>query len=620
MAYKKTLDLDFLVGPEPLATQISNRYISWKDARAKREKEWAELRSYVFATDTSITPNAKLPWKNRTHRPKLCQIRDNLYANYMAALFPKDDWFVWQPGDDSAASQEKRKAIEAYMRHILRSSDFERTVGQLVYDFIDYGVVFGEPYMVNETATLGRDASGMDVRFQVYTGPKLMRISPLDIVFDITAPSFEESPKITRTLLSLGQLHKLKASAPEWAQISDEILEKVRSNRHSVLNAGQNSLAKNDVQKAMALTADGFASIFEYYASGNVEVLEFEGDWYDVQGNTLYENHRITILDRAYVIRNEPISNWFGSSLKRYCGWRLRPDNLMAMGPLDNLIGLQYRLDHLENLKADIFDLIATPVFKIKGYVEDFNYGPNEKIFMEQDADVEFMRPDATALNARLEIAEIENTMEEMAGAPRQAMGIRTPGEKTAFEVQALDNGASRMFQNKIAYFEKWFLEPILNSMLEIARRNLDTPALVALAADDLGILEFIEVSREDITAKGRLVPMGARHFASQNQLVQNLTALSGTGIYQDPMVQSHLSSKAIAKVIVDALSLNKYNIYSENIRVLEQMQTQQLAQQADEEVQMAGMIPLDVPQDQLAAEVNEPNEDEEQPVDEAGI
>jgi hypothetical protein len=41
------------------------------------------------------------------------------------------------------------------------------------------------------------------------------------------------------------------------------------------------------------------------------------------------------------------------------------------MGPLDNLVGMQYRIDHLENLKADVFDLIAFPPLKIKGYVED---------------------------------------------------------------------------------------------------------------------------------------------------------------------------------------------------------------------------------------------------------
>ena len=47
-------------------------------------------------------------------------------------------------------------------------------------------------------------------------------------------------------------------------------------------------------------------------------------------------------------------------------GWRPRPDNLYAMGPLDNLVGMQYRIDHLENLKSDVFDQIAYPILKIR--------------------------------------------------------------------------------------------------------------------------------------------------------------------------------------------------------------------------------------------------------------
>jgi len=98
----------------------------------------------------------------------------------------------------------------------------------------------------------------------------------------------------------------------------------------------------------------------------------------------------------------------------------------MAMGPLDNLVGMQYRIDHLENLKADVFDLIAFPPIKQKGYVEDWNWGPGEKIFMAEDADVESLAPDTTALNADQQIHELEMQMEEMAGAPKEAMGIRS--------------------------------------------------------------------------------------------------------------------------------------------------------------------------------------------------
>lgn len=586
MGRKKTLDLDLIVGAESLAVQISDKYRTWKNARKQKETASNEVLKYVFATDTTTTTNSQLPWKNKTTRPKLCQIRDNLKANYMAALFSNENWFKWEPGDQEAATKQKKNAIEAYMRHIFRSSKFEFTVGQHLDDWIDYGNCIGDVIVVNEVSKIG------DATLPVYIGPKLVRISPLDIVFDITAESFDSAPCITRSILSMGQIMTLQQTDPQYKKISEAVLAKMLDNRKQFIG---NGVAYNyDQDKAARLTADGFSSLLEYYQSGAVELLEFEGDYFDQEAGVLYQNHRIVVLDRAYVVLNEPIVSWTGTRHKRHCGWRNRPDNAWAMGPLDNLVGLQYRIDHLENLKADVFDMIAHPMTKVKGYVEDFDYGPGERIYMDETAEVEHMRPESTALNADFQIQIYEQSMEELAGAPKTAMGIRTPGEKTMFEVQTLDNAAGRLFQSKISYFEKFFIEPLMNSMLEVARRNLDQPVLVGLVSDDTGIKEFMSISRQDITAKGRLVPMGARHFAAQAALVQNIVQLSGTGLYMDPAVQAHLSSKQLAKVVVSALDLDKYNVYGENIRVTEQLETQQLAQQAQEELAMQAMTPVE--------------------------
>jgi hypothetical protein len=255
---------------------------------------------------------------------------------------------------------------------------------------------------------------------------------------------------------------------------------------------------------------------------------------------------------------------------------------------------MQYRIDHLENLKADVFDQIAFPIYKQKGYVEEWSPKPGERIFMNEDADVEPLSPDVTALNADMQIAELEAQMEEMAGAPKQAMGIRTPGEKTAFEVQTLENGAGRIFQAKIAHFEEHFLEPLLNAMLETARRNLNASEVVRVVDDDYGVVEFMTISKQDITAKGRITPMGARHFATQNRLVQNLTQLSATPLYQDPAVNVHLSGLKMAKLIVDAMALGNYDLVTENIRVAEQMETQMMMQSAQEQIVGTGLVPTD--------------------------
>src|SRR5688572_8605597 len=187
----QTLDLELLLQPDALATQISNTWVRWKNTRTVWENRVREVTSYVFATDTSTTTNNKLPWKNRTTRPKLCQIRDNLHANYMAALFPNDRWFKWEADDEDGLSKEKARAVEAFMFNKFKESKFKQTVSRLVYDYIDAGNPFADVEFVKEQAV---DVQGRVTN--VYVGPRLVRIAPVDICFDLTAPSFEQTPKI----------------------------------------------------------------------------------------------------------------------------------------------------------------------------------------------------------------------------------------------------------------------------------------------------------------------------------------------------------------------------------------------------------------------------------------
>jgi hypothetical protein len=580
---KRVLDLYQYINPDEFARQICDMYDKWVIARAQKEKDWAELRNYVFATDTSTTSNSSLPWKNKTTRPKICQIRDNLHANYMAALFPNEDWFTWMAADKQSATYEKSRAIITYMKNKLNLSKFRQEISKLVFDFIDYGNCFADVEFLNERHEL---SDGQVV--QNYVGPVLRRISPYDIVFDITSSSFKNSPKIERMLLSMGDIQKMISTMPEWAEGLENAFSKVVDVR-----AHYKAFRAGDVRKSEGFKADGFGSLQDYYNSGYIELLQFEGDIYDVHARKMYENYHIAILDRAYIVYMGPINNWFGRSLKEHSGWRLRPDNLWAMGPLDNLVGMQYRIDHLENLKADVFDQIAHPALKIRGYVEDFDWQPGTRIYMGEEGDVSMLVPDTTALNADFQIATIENEMEEMAGAPKQAMGFRTPGEKTAYEVQTLENAAGRIFQSKISYFEENFLEPLLNNMLECAKRNLDGADVVRALDTDIGIQQFLSITQEDLTAKGKLVPRGARHFAAKATLVQNLTNLANSAIYADPSVKVHMSGKQIAKLIVENLGLEGQGVFGDNIALDEQLETQRLSMAAQEQLQVEGMTPV---------------------------
>ncbi len=89
----KVAQIRELMAGDNLARQLSGLYNNWWIQRREKELEWRELRNYLFATDTTKTTNSKLPWKNKTTLPKLTQIRDNLHANYMDALFPNDEGY-----------------------------------------------------------------------------------------------------------------------------------------------------------------------------------------------------------------------------------------------------------------------------------------------------------------------------------------------------------------------------------------------------------------------------------------------------------------------------------------------------------------------------------------------
>ena len=569
-----------LLEPEQLANEIATMYDDWNNLRAGWLETIKETRDYIFATDTTTTSNSKLPWKNKTVVPKITQLRDNLHANYMAALFPNDNWLKWEGYTEEDSVRQKRRAIEAYVENKTRQGGFKETVSQLVYDYIDTGIALGSVVYEKDVVDLPDGSKKI-----VYQGPKLLRASPYDTVFNPVASSFEDSPKITRYIKTIGDLLKDAEVRPELNYDVDAI-KKALADRELVA-----TYKPADVHKARGIKVDGFGSVSEYYKSPYVEILEFEGDIYDRDTQELLRNQLITIMDRRIVIRQETNPMWIGTSNKRLTGWRTRPDNLYAQGPLDNLLGMQYRINHLENLKADVFDMIAYPVQKIKGDVEEYEYQPGERIYCSEDGDVQFMHPDTTALQADLQISALEQKMEEFAGAPRQAMGIRTPGEKTAFEVQALENAAGRIFQEKVLNFER-FLEELLNLMLESARRNLEGQDLVRVLDADLGVEEFIQVTREDITATGKLRPMGARHFAATAQLVQNIVSALNSPLGQDPTVMSHVSGKELARIMFEEIpGLRRFTLVRDNVRLFEQAETMRLQQQIQEDLAVEGQV-----------------------------
>jgi hypothetical protein len=477
--------------------------------------------------------------------------------------------------------KKKVRAIEAYMANKTRINGFRGEISKLLYDYIDYGNSFAS---VDYEASYKEDEKGN--KSPIYQGPKIHRISPLDIVFNPVASDFLKSFKIVRSIKTIGELVAQSQDNPE-----DVYLKKALEQRERMLStSGQSQM--EDMDKAEGFEMDGFGNYFDYLQSGYVELLTFYGDIYNQATGKLSRNKQITIADRMWVLDDRDIPSWLGHAPIYHVGWRTRSDNLWAMGPLENLVGMQYRIDHLENLKADAMDLGVMPPLVIAGDVEEFKYEPGAEIHLDEGGTVtELGRGAQWVIASENNIDKLEMRMEQYAGAPREAMGIRSAGEKTAFEVQQLGNAAGRIFQEKVSTFEIELLERALNAMLEVSKRNLDGMDVIRVIDDDLGVTDFMEITKEDITASGVLRPIGARHFAAQAQLVQNLNGIANTPIWQQ--IAPHTSSKALSTLVEEVLGLHRYQLFQPNVAVFEQQETARLSNQAGEDLEVEQSTPI---------------------------
>jgi hypothetical protein len=615
---RKTLDLANLLTLDNIGREIAQSWVTWDTDRRRQLENWVELQQYVHQTDTTQTTNRKNPWHNSTTIPKLCQIRDNLFANLKKVLFPKREWMDWLPSNAEELQAETAEVIKDYMTWVSEQGPFKTEFDKFLYDYIDYGNIFAKPEWVDETQILPDGVTKVG-----YVGPKLTRISPVDIVMNPLAASARDSTFIVRSWMTIGEFaKKVNHLQGEELEAATEAFEYMKNIRRGATGNGYTNFSLGgdfkNIQEVFAIA--GFDNFLTYLQSNFVEVLTFYGDIYDMENDELLENYEITVVDRHKVIAKKPSESLMGYPPIVHTGWRKRQDSLWAMGPLENLVGLQYRLDHLENMKADALDLTVIPPLKIRGYVEDFEYAPGARIGVGDDGDVDLLSPDSSAIQVNIEIQNIMNLMEEMAGAPKEALGFRTPGEKTAFEVDKLFTAGNRLFNSRADSLEEEFVETGLNLLLELARRKAGQ-TLIRVFDDQNKIHRFTQLDKTSISGTGRIKPIGARHFSEQSEILQNMMQFAQSPMAQDPMVLVHFSGERTARLLEDLLNVGDFKLFSPYVRVAEQAELQQQTMVAEEQVQMraqtpAGISPNDFDEDALNEDQDDP--DAEDSADEA--
>ena len=574
----------FFADERTLAADIVNEFTRGKDSRGKYMDRVAETTQYLYATSTDETSNVSNAHNHSTHIPKLTQIYDNLKANYELGLFGRARWFQFIGDNQDDLSQDKRVVVESYLRTKHRQSNFVSEIKKCLDDWIRTGNCFAEVFYDIEThvnPTTGAIQGG-------YKGPRVRRISPNDVTMNPLAPDAFHAAKVVRSLHTIGSLMREVEDNPAMGY-KEEILNEALQVRHSL-----RSYSIQDIHKEIQFKFDGFGTMAEYLKSGFIEILDFYGDIYDHDNDKLLKNHVVSIVDRRLVLRAEPLNTFTGKPYIYHAGWRSRPDNLWAMGPLENLIGMQYMVNHLTNARADAFDQMLLPDKVFQGDVERvFKDDGSIEYRAPEAGNVRNLAPDTTVLNADLQISRIEQDMEQFAGMPEAAMGIKPPGEQTKFQVQSLQTAIGNLFQQKLEEFEINFLEPILNAELEVAISGLNTTDTIQVLDDETGVLVIQTITPEELHASGNINAVGARHFSRQAKLTQELTTFLGL-LAQDPEVRDHFPSTTIGRLYEQLLQFDEFDLYEENGRISERADKAALQAVAQERVQNEQAIPTD--------------------------
>jgi len=540
-------------------------------ARDPAITKWREVEAYRYATDTNSLPNLAGAFTHSTHIPVVASIAQDLEAILLQVVMPHEDWFTFEPMDANAARKEQRKAIVSYLKNRHALNGYIDEVAKLRSDLVTYGNCFSQVFHANESKG---DRQG-------YIGPKVRRISPYDIVFDPTAMDFARTPKVIREIVSLGELKRRGNNGTLDTETVDKLL-------HSRSNFA-NSDAGED--KNEQYTPLGFGTYQEYIMSGFVELLWFYGDVYDPHSNELHESKIVVVADSSMVLLEEDISTASGNPHIFQSTWQKLPDNLWGMGPLENIIGMNYQINHRENSKSEGIDRTIYPDKVYTGDVEEmYDEATGQTTFLAPEGGgVGELSINTQFLSADLHEDRLKHDARSAARLPSDLTGFRSQGEKTLGEVTALTEGGMRGFVDKAADFERSSLENHLKAEIELAYDNFGA-AFKVPNKSEAGFIEMLNITKEDLAVNGILIPRGAKRFARKNQMLSTLTQLSATPLAQ--VIGLHTSGKGATELINELLETHDTGLFEEFAQIIEQSEAQQIANQLEQSNALAASQP----------------------------
>lgn len=561
-----------------MSDYIANLWCNWTTSQEwyDRIQETLEVRQFVYSTDTTTTSNRTNPWSHKTARPKICQIADTLKAQYVAALLPHDDVIQFQANTEDANKLEIKYLVEGYIRSRHKLYDNKSVVQELIDDWVEDGNAFVITDWESQTAELQNDGGSV----RGYVGPRQRRVDPFRIAFNTRAESFNEAPKIIQSVKTIGDIAR-DIQNERLSEDYREVLTRALEFRQYV---GRNSHLFSE--EWLDTPMHGWSNYGSYWSGEHVELLTFYGSVFNTNSESgeLHLNRKIVVIDRKWVLMDESIGTWDGNPPIRHVAWRKRPNSLLGMGPLANLTGMQYYINHMENAKADALDKMITQDRVFRG-IDDVVQNPDGSLdyFVHETGDVQNLGPDTTILSADQKIELTEQKMEEYAGVPPESFGFKTPGEQTKFEVSERLNRSGIMFRDKTDKFENKLMLPAVNDELETAAKHADGNLEIPVKIPEGEV--FATLNADTLKSKGTLIPVGAQFTRLQQQYAQDLAQFTQT-LQLDPEVVVHFPAKKIAEAWSTVLTAgSRKGLFQEYGRIAERVELAQHQQAADETV-----------------------------------
>lgn len=566
-----------------IASLITDRWVTLWEQRKKLRSMDHEVQEYLHATSTKGTANQKdhEGQGHTTNIPMLYKTKEMLVALYMDMIFPSTSYMKWtgQAAVDKK-TVSKGQATAEYMRKKMAYRPNAKAALQLITDFVERGRVAsltGFERVMRENKVGTKDV--------YYEGPTIKRLHPESYVFDVTATDVQSTPKIIRQVYPMAQIMRMHEDGSKI--YTKEIMNKLTSRRRES-QAG----FSEDRAKYITMNMHGLGNYSAYLQSGNVEVLVFLGDLYDNVSNTLLRDQHILIVDRADVLYQETSTMITGDNF-HYHVYEPFENTLGGLGPLHKVVGLQYALNHTQNMKANAVDLEVKPPTKFMGGDATQEIEPGARLIMDTDEDISFLNVQTQALQLNNDQSFTMGMYEQVTGIPSELSGIRTPGEKTATEHNSIISSGQRIPLTKAKYFEQFFWEPILQSMLEIAKENMQGTDFVAILNTETGQQDFMEVGRDDLAASGDIAPIGARGLAEESRALREFLEITQNPVMAQ-LLQPHISGKQLARKVEKSLNWEHSGVLRDFVQLTEQAELQDLATVADQKGQEHQLTPED--------------------------